>query len=118
MSGLYEGEIIKIYPETDVRAYKNWIMDEGFMCKVYFDHIKVGPRFKHKKFEPGELAGLIRKKRNVKGWNRYKLARVMGVREDTVFNWEIGRTQPKPERLEELMKVLEISHDELERCRK
>lgn len=116
MGGLFEGEIIKLYPDTNVKAYKNWINDEGFNCTVYYDHIKVGARFKHKKYNPVKLGNLIRKKRNVKGWNRYKVARMVNVREDTVFNWEIGRTQPKPQRLEELITALEISKEELERC--
>jgi DNA-binding transcriptional regulator YiaG len=41
---------------------------------------------------------------------------MVNVREDTVLNWEIGRTQPKPQRLEELIEALEISKEELERC--
>lgn len=114
---LFEGERINIYPETDVRRYKAWITDEGFTCKVYSDHILVGRRFKHRKFKPIALANLIQEKRKAKGWNRYKLAKMLHVSEDTVFNWEIGRTQPKPFRLKELMGVLDITEEEIEKCR-
>ena len=114
---VYEGEVIKIFPNTDVESYRNWIVDQGFRCKVYSDRIEVGKRLKNRSFKPHELAELIYNKRTHKGYNRYKLAKMVGVTEEAVFNWEIARTQPKPKRIEILKEVLDISNEELERCR-
>lgn len=114
---LFEGERINIYPDTDIRRYKAWITDEGFTCRVYSDHILIGARFKHRKFKAKALAKLVQDKREQKGWNRHKLARMVNVSENTIFNWEVGITQPKPFRLKELMEVLDITEEEIERCR-
>ena len=114
---LYEGEIIKIFPETDKESYINWIVDEGFTYRVYSDHIVVGARNKQRSFKPMLFAELIKDKRTTKGWNRYKLGRILNVSETAIFNWEIGRTQPKSKRLKELIEVLDISQEELEKCR-
>lgn len=119
MSGLYEGKIIKIYPETDVRAYKNWINDEGFVCYVFHDHIKVGKRVSNRhKFIESKLGALISSKRKAKGYSRYKLGLMVHAHETTVFDWEVGRRKPRNDTLLKLQEVLDISEEELNKCRK
>ena len=119
MSGLYEGEVIKIFPETDVKAYKNWINDEGYVCYVFYDHIRVGKRVSDRhKFNEAKLGALISSKRNAKGFTRYKLGLMVHAHENTVFDWEVGRRKPKNETMIKLQKVLDISEEELNRCRR
>ena len=118
MSGLYEGEVIKIFPDTDVRTYENWIRDEGFLCYVYRDHIRVGKRVAERhKFDNGKLGDLIRAKRKASGITRYKLSKMAHVHESTILEWECGFRHPKAETLEKLEKILKISKEELEKCR-
>ena len=114
---LYEGERIKIFPETQVEAYKTWINDEGFACKIRRDYIEVGKRINHRKFNEVKLGILISSRRKAKGWNRYKLARSVGVHEGTVTNWEIGIREPKRETICKIMEALNITEGELEECR-
>lgn len=119
MGGLYEGEIIKIFPETDVKTYTNWIHDEGFMCYVYRDHIKVGKRIREtRKYDNQKLGNLIRNKRKAKGITRYKLSQLAHVHESTVFEWEMGAKHPRYATIDRLEQILGITKEELERCRK
>lgn len=37
-----------------------------------------------------------------------ELAGILGVTEDTVINWEFGRTHPDPKRMERLNRLFDI----------
>ena len=113
---LYEGEIIKIFPETDVAAYKNWIMRQGFDVIVRKDYIRVGRRTTYYKYDAKKLGELIFKKRRAKGLEIKDLAKKVGVKEDAAFSWEIGLTQPKPANLDKVEELLEITKEELRKC--
>ena len=114
---LFEGERIKIYPETNVKAYKDWIYEQGFLCSVGNDYIKVGRRFKRGKLNAAAFGRMISSYRKTKGWTRFKVCKMINVHEDTLLGWELGLRTPKPENLDKLVKVLNISQEDLEKCR-
>ena len=114
---LYEGEKIKIFPETNIESYRNWINDEGFVCKVHRDYIEVGKRYKRHQFDLKALGRTISVHRKAKGWSREKLAKEMHVHFDTIFGWEDGIRQPREEKIEVLKYLLNISAEEIEKCR-
>jgi len=45
--------------------------------------------------------------------SQLELARVIGVSHDTVYSWESGRKQPKPEHRRKLVEALGCSPDDL-----
>ncbi len=44
--------------------------------------------------------------RNKKGWSLYRLAKELGLPQQTVYSWANGRTQPSYENMDRLCKVL------------
>ncbi len=113
---LYEGERIKIFPDTDIRTYKNWISSQGFSYFVHGEYIVIGRKGKCFTYDATALGKLISSHRKAKGMDRFELADRIGVIEDSVFEWEIGRKQPKENNLLKLREVLDITKEELEKC--
>lgn len=113
---LYTGMKIKIFPETDTGAYKRMIKDHGFKSTVYRDHIIVGGRYKKTKLDTLKLAELIKQKRKKKRLTREQLAEKLCITPGTVYEWEIGRKQPRKDVFVDLKTVLNIQAEELEKC--
>lgn len=113
---LYEGERIKIFPETDVRQYERWIAMQGFTFKKSGDYLvivkKVLAEFDEKRF-----AQMLVHRRKLKGISREEMANKVGVTEYTAWTWEIGRAMPNAYNLERIMTVLNLTERDLERCR-
>lgn len=112
---LFEGERIKIFPETNINAYTRWILSQGFTYTLEEDAIVITKKI-YKKYDPNKLANLIREKRILWNMTRKDLADKVGVLEGTVFNWEVGRYIPYEYNLNIMKDVLNISERELERC--
>ena len=113
---LLAGDRIKIFPETDVKSYLRWIKGQGYLCSVKGDEIVVGHKF-ILKYNAEELGKLIFKKRMKKKMSIGDFADAVEVTAVTVFDWEIGRKQPRDYNLKSIVEVLEISQEELEKCR-
>ncbi len=47
------------------------------------------------------------------GWSLYKLAKQMGLPQQTVYSWASGRTQPSYDNMDRLCDVLDCSVGEL-----
>lgn len=60
-----------------------------------------------------DLGNKILKLRKEKGYSQEDLAEKLGVTRQTISNWELGSTQPNPEQLKGLSKILNVSIDEL-----
>lgn len=116
MGSLYEGERIKIFPDTDIRSYTNWISSQGFSYFIHGEYIVIGRKGKYFTYDAVALGRLICSHRKSKGWDRFDLAEKLNVSEDSVFEWEIGRKQPKEKNLLRLKEILEITKEELNKC--
>lgn len=51
--------------------------------------------------------------RERKGYSQAELANLLGVKQQAVSSWELGRTFPKPYQLQQIAEILEFSKDEL-----
>ena len=90
---LKEGDRIKIFPDTNIYTYMNFIKDSGFRCHLEGNHIVVDKAYEwHRTSVYGKQ---IKEARKAKGWTRAELAEKCGVRESTVFDWELGTRRPQ-----------------------
>lgn len=87
------GDKIKIFPDTCVPAYVEFIHAEGFRCKIYRDHLLVGEPF-HKPIDRRKTGRTITQIRRKNNMSRDDMALAIGVRHETIWNWEIGRSLP------------------------
>lgn len=101
------GDRIKIFPETDKRAYIDSIHNNGFNCIVHHDYIEIGSPSK-RQIECNEYAKAIKNARKAKGMTREELAKKLGVHYQTIFNWEIGFSRPNKTNRAELNKIIEL----------
>ena len=51
--------------------------------------------------------------RKIKGWSLYRLAKELGLPQQTVYSWANGRTQPSYENMDKLCDVLDTEVGEL-----
>jgi len=51
--------------------------------------------------------------RTKKGWSLYRLAKELGLPQQTVYSWANGRTQPSYENMDRLCEVIDCSIGEL-----
>ena len=113
---LHEGERIKMFPDSDVRQYGRWINQQGFNYKRSGDYLIVlsnnTPKYDRKLF-----AHILKHRRKLKNLTLEDVANKLEVTEYTVWTWEIGRFMPRKYNLDNLMKILDITERDLERCR-
>lgn len=114
---LNEGMLIHIFPDTDAEAYVRMIREYGYRADVYRDHIRVGKPLKFRKLDTVKLSNLIRQKRMLKKMTMTDLANKLATRTETVFGWEMGRSIPRNDFLDDLIIILDITEGELEECR-
>ena len=60
-----------------------------------------------------DLGNKILKLKKKKGYSQEELAEKLDVTRQTISNWELGSTQPNPEQLKGLSKILNVSIDEM-----
>ena len=114
---LEPGMKIKIFPDTQVKQYLNWIREEGYHAKAYTNYIVVGERIK-KRFDKEILARTMRTARKKKGITREQMAERMGVVRQTVRDWEFGRRTPQSFNLERYCRITGITEKEIEQCKR
>ncbi len=56
---------------------------------------------------------ILRNLRKSRKWKQAKLGAKLGVTKDTVSRWELGKTHPKPEQLERLAQIFNVTIDHL-----
>ena len=104
------GDIIKIFPDTDKRAYIDLIHDMGFDCRVKKDCIVVGAQRRWSYDEKRAIGRKITKAMKEKDMSRAELANALGLaREGTVLNWQIGKNAPSKFNQDLLEQVLGIN---------
>ena len=98
------GEAIKIFPDTDIHAYKQLIHSKGFCCVRKGNKliIKAGKETLVDKEATARSITQFRRKMNMK---REDMAKALGVRKDTVWDWEIGLKIPKQSNQEKLKEI-------------
>lgn len=114
---LREGMLIHIFPDTDAEAYVRMLREYGYRAEVYKDHIRVGKPLKFRKLDTVKLSSLIRRKRMLKKMTMTDLANKLQTRVDTVLGWEMGRSIPRKDFLDDLSIILDITEGEIEECR-
>ena len=114
---MFEGMIIKTFTETDVSAYARMIRDSGYKPIIRSDYIRVGAKLDNGKIDTKMLGNLIYTKRKAKKLKRDDLSKMICIRTETIFNWELGRTMPQKSVLEDLMNILDITEGEIKECR-
>jgi len=114
---MFEGMIIKTFPDTDVPAYARMIRSHGYKPIIRRDYIRVGGKIDDGKIDRLKFGNLIFHKRRLKKLKRDDLSRMLCIRTETIFNWELGRTMPKKSVVEDLMIILDITEGEISECR-
>lgn len=114
---LKEGMVIHTFPDTDSEAYVRMIREYGFRAEIYKDHIRVGKPLRFRKLDTVKLSNLIRQKRMLKKMTMTDLANKLQTRVETVLGWEMGRSIPRNDFLDDLIIILDITEGELEECR-
>lgn len=114
----FQGERIKMYPDTDVQAYLNFIRDSGWNCKTSGEYIIVTTQ-RGNNIDRVKLAQVLKDARRKIKTPREKLAKELGVAECTIWSWEVARTIPKGDMLKTYCGVLGLDYEGvLEDCTK
>ena len=116
MSTFFEGEKIKIFPDTDVGTYTRWIRKEGFTYQVNLNDIEILKKVS-KTVSPKLFGRLIREKMYIYKLNSDELADIIQVNKDTLLNWELGFTIPNSYNMGRIKEALKITETEMEECR-
>ena len=111
---LYEGMIIWTFPDTDIKAYKRVIEENGFRAIVGKDFIRVGKPYLPNKIDYAKFGKLLTAKRREKNITRQDLSLKLGVSQETIFDWEIGRRFPIEKNFEKVTQLLEITKGDME----
>lgn len=113
---LQENERIKVFPETDVDAYIRYFRNQGYSCKLEGNELVIGKKIRLT-YDSIKLGELIHSKRNARKITRGQFADMLGVTVIAVFKWEIGQRKPYDYNLNNIIRILEISEEELKKCR-
>ena len=114
---LYEGERIKIFPDTDVNQYCRFIRKQGFSFKKEGEFLIVLRKNSRLEYDKETFAEILIHRMKIKGFTREKLAEEIGVTQQAIFYWEKGKIMPSKFSLEMMMPVLDITERDLEKCR-
>ena len=104
---LYEGMVIKLFPDTDRDAYVKLVRDSGYKCYLKGYSLRIGRKI-HEPVDQEARARKLRQARKLNGLTRAQVAEIIHVSKDTVYSWEIGRTYPNAKNillLKELYRV-------------
>lgn len=99
------GDRIKIFPDTCKSAYIEFIHSKGFACKVYRDHLVVTNPIKPPIDRKATARSITQIRRKHK-LSRDDMAELLGVKHETVWNWEIARQVPDKYNQEQLKEKL------------
>lgn len=103
------GDKIKLFEDTDKRAYIDLIHDMGFNCQAKNGYILVGTPRKYSFDEKKAIGRKITRAMKEKNMSREDLANVLGLtKESTVWNWQTGKNVPSKFNQELLEQVLGI----------
>ena len=100
------GDKIKVFEDTDVRAYINWVNSKGFNAHYARGYIHIDETFTLSEKKKNKIAKSIRKAREKTGLSIEELANKVGVRDSTVFNWERGYSLPNEFNRDLLRKII------------
>lgn len=110
---MFQGMIIKIFPDTDIEAYRRYIRECGYSSSVHKDYLKVGKPLNNRGLDPAKLGKILLKLRTYKRLDRQTVAKKIGVSEDAIYVWETGRRVPKDSHLTIYCDILGVDKKEL-----
>lgn len=113
MIDMNTGMKIKIFPDTDVEAYVRYIKEKGFNSTVYKDFILVEGSLKTEYIDKTALGNALIVARANRGISREEMSQAIGVSENAIFSWEIGRTIPRADNLKRFCEYAGINQKKL-----
>lgn len=103
---MFTGEMIKVFPDTDIQAYTRMIHEAGFHSSLEGEYLIVGnPLVMASEEQRRALGRKITAQMKEKGYSREQLANELGVKLYTVWDWQLGRNSPNEYNREKLRKV-------------
>lgn len=93
---IVQGMKIKIFPDTNVQAYKDMIYDEGYFCSLEDEYLVVGRPFKNMS-QKTWFSYSFNEWRVRAGLSKKEAAKMFGVLKPTIDRWESGATLPSSE---------------------
>lgn len=106
------GMVIKVFPDTNVGIYTDWIRQEGYNFRVYRDRIEVIGRT-YKLVDKVEMGMIIRNARLKKKFSKELMAIRIGVTPKTVGDWERGAKKPSLNSLSKYCKIVGLDKDKV-----
>lgn len=105
---LKTGDRIKMFEDSNIEAYGDLIENNGFRHRIVIikdeTFMEVGAPIPSKKIDSRAWAKTFRKSK--RKYDRKEFAKLVGVTEQTVYSWELGRRLPKPIYWKRLSEVL------------
>ncbi len=99
------GDTIRIFPETCISAYVQFIHSQGFRCKNYGDYLLVTEPLK-KPIDRRATARTITQIRRKNNLSRKDMADKLNIHEYTIWKWEVGRNLPDKTNQQQLKELL------------
>ena len=119
MIKMQTGMKIKIFEDTDVDAYVDYIEECGYECHVKSGYILIGDRKCGFSIDREKLGKILESTRKKKRISREKMSQIVGISESLLFYIEHGMASVKEERIHKLCEVLGLDKEQLlESCRK
>ena len=104
---------IKMFPDTNVQAYKDMILDAGYYYAMDGEYLVVGKPYKNLA-EKTWFSYQFHERRFQMKQTTEELAKAIGVTKQTIINWESGVSMPKAEYRPIISEVTGIDFDNKE----
>ena len=109
---MFTGMVIKVFEDTDIQSYVDYIDKSGYYCEVQNDRIIVG-KSKRNKYDAVELGRRLRLARCRMKLTRQDIAKRIWANPTTVGAWECGRNVPSDDYLRRFCKAVGLDEESL-----
>jgi len=92
-TSLKPGMVIRLFEDTDRRAYVELLEKKGFICEVHNDRIVITKRYKPT-YDLKRLGEILRTAREKKGISEEEMTQRIWICKQTLRGWESGRYKP------------------------
>lgn len=109
---MYSGMRIKIFDDTDKKAYMRLIDKAGYNSNVYSDHIVVGSK-KRNEYDTVEMGRQLKLARCQMRLTRKDISKRIWTCPNTIGIWERGERMPSEDHLRRFCRVVGLNVDAL-----
>ena len=109
---MYSGMRIKIFDDTDKKAYMRLIDKAGYNCNVYSDRIVVGSK-KRNEYNLIEMGRQLKLARCQMRITRKDLAKRIWTNANTIGIWERGERMPAEDNLQRFCRAVGLNMESL-----